>query len=208
MDQLVRHQHGKRAAQQPPDPVQHHVDGGGPARAGHPVTVRHVKRLFGLHPGVALAEARQALPVAGGAIVVEQPRLRQNEGRGVDRRQQHALARQPLHGGEHRSVDALLGLIARRDHRHVGPANVGEPARDRNRNIVRCRHRLPVGGDEAPGERVRARKTIGHTQRLQRTIERDHGELRNEQESDVISGHGGIRKVNGGKSQTSISGQP
>ncbi len=129
-----------------PDPIEHHVDGCGAAGRSHAVPVGHVQRLLGENLRVALPKARQAFPVAGGAIAVEDAGFGQQEGACIDGGQRHPAPRQFADRHQHGARQSPLRLVARRDNGHGGPTEIRKAARHRDR---KCRS-TPTRGRRPP----------------------------------------------------------
>ncbi len=182
--QRFSHGCGQRLALDGGKPVEHHVERARSARCGEAAAVDDVAGVLHHHTRERFAEGRQRLPVAGGAVAIEHPRARQQERAGVGAAEKRAGTGEAAQFVEHLPAHRLLVVIARRNDDKVPLPHPGERTLDEDRDAVRGGDGLPVHRHEPPGERT-GPEAVGDAQRLQRRIQRDHGETRQEQEHGI-----------------------
>jgi hypothetical protein len=139
---------GRRGAVVRPDHVQAQVDAGRQSRGGENRAVldeQHVR--FESYGGVAAPEHVRFRPVRGGALVIEQACLRQDEGAGADRRDALACRRRVAQGGQDGWWNVLAPGSAGHHHR-VGLDSRFEAVVDVNvEGAVRRQHSGLGGAD-------------------------------------------------------------
>ena len=126
------------------DQVQHQVQRRDAAGAGEAVAVDAEELVAQLDARKFLAQRREVLPVDGGAVVIQQPRLGERIAAGAQRAQGHAPLGQALQGREHLAARPRPARRRRRTRTGCRPLPTCSSAmRGRELQPVAGRGRLP-----------------------------------------------------------------
>ena len=167
MDERVGHFLRQCFAFDRAQPVEHHIERRRTARGRHPAAIDDISRLRRIDIGIVFAKGGQRLPVTSGAMAIKHACPCEQEGAGIDRAQQGAIASQSPELIEYWPVHASLLVIGSAYDGHIRPADAVDAGSDRDGNTVRGCDRLAIHRHETPGEDLSG-KAIGDPQGLER----------------------------------------
>ena len=180
VEDLVGDLQGQLASVAPLDFVQHHVEPGDAAAAGHALAVDHVELLLGDGVGVLLREGLQARPLDRRLVAGEELGAGQDEGADVHGAQYHAAAVHPPQPGEQLGVVIVLAVPAAADENGVPTVVALSERFALEGHAVAGGHDAAVDRQEAPPVERAAAQVIGDPERLQGRRQRRHVEARDE----------------------------
>lgn len=185
MHDLSPHRLGQRRTIKGHDPLEHHVDAGGAAGAGETSAFPDVAVRSHFQLRELLAKGRHAFPVQRHRIALQYARPGQDKGCGVHPPKPDAMGRQSLEQRQILGTDTGFRLIGRHHHQTplgrqplvpVGLGNLRQTSIDIDAYAIAGRHRLAIGGQQAPGKQIPT-KTVGHPKRLEQAEQRQHRKL-------------------------------